>query len=579
MSVRFADVAAAPVTHSQTVDAINGSMPQVQVQQIDSHVDGEPVILETEEERRHFTESLRGKKVLHVKGFGSSFKDPTSEQQGIDDHQRAAALIAMQNFAPDYFVVDGDPWGKGFQTHLKDYIDEIKGDGQVPTLIWAKNVELVDHDRHFNGAEAKQKRLKQAKEWAQQGLNVVVFWVDAQMLDRRIDEMFGDSFVEDHRCMSHDVRGLRKIVPEPQPTWVKGMSDIVWESILAIESADRGAKRYFEKCSFENAAKGNLIFDLLHIGKPAQHGVVCFGGGESVLLEIATKYLNKSSEALQQDIAVFPFTRGREGQDPVLPSYRGASFSSGPSSSIADLEVVALSIQDGPTDEDRYRLAEIRAGLAHGLMSPATVWQFREELDRMKDEGQKEPTNEITRCDNVPESKLDADEESHATSDGDKMDPVAQLPADEKDLEAIWDADKVVPEAKLDADEKPQATSGGDKMELEAQLAADDKDLQAEPDADKMVPEAKPDADKVEPEVARVHIWQQFQYPTEHGLAYWWWREATAEHEEDSFFVKNDVGMRGTTVLWQRYAAPQSNRRFWWRSDDCWFFEDTGAPC
>ena len=43
-----------------------------------------------------------------------------------------------------------------------------------------------------------------------------------------------------------------------------------------------------DKCSFENAAKGNVIFDSLDVCNCAAHGAVSFGGRESVVLEFAT---------------------------------------------------------------------------------------------------------------------------------------------------------------------------------------------------------------------------------------------------------------------------------------------------
>ena len=68
----------------------------------------------------------------------------------------------------------------------------------------------------------------------------------------------------------------------------------------------------FEKCSFENAAKGNAIYQRLRgEGRmPAAHGVVSFGGGESALLEFATLCLFPDSGFDAGQAALFPFSRG-----------------------------------------------------------------------------------------------------------------------------------------------------------------------------------------------------------------------------------------------------------------------------
>merc|ERR550525_133440 len=102
------------------------------------------------------------------------------------------------------------------------------------------------------------------------------------------------------------------------------MEPTIKEAIAAVEH--RGSLQYFEKCSLENAAKGNAIFDALHNPNSAVHGVVSFGGGESVLLEFGTAYLNSGSGFDSCNAAIFPFSRGREGTDPELPRHVGAAF-------------------------------------------------------------------------------------------------------------------------------------------------------------------------------------------------------------------------------------------------------------
>ena len=86
-----------------------------------------------------------------------------------------------------------------------------------------------------------------------------------------------------------------------------------------------GSKCYIEQCSFLNAAKGNVIFDQLHISDSV-HGAVMFGGGEAVLFELSTFYLNSNSGFECNLVAVFPHSRGKEKVDPSLPKHVGSKF-------------------------------------------------------------------------------------------------------------------------------------------------------------------------------------------------------------------------------------------------------------
>jgi len=297
-------------------------------------------ILETFEERQEFLAELRGKRVLHVKGFGNSLSDLPEEEQGLGNNQEAEVLLAVQNFAPDFLVVDGDPWGEGFQMHMKQYIDDQhRLDRHSPRLIWARSATLVGEQALLVDDEERNERLEQAREWAAQGFSVIVYWVCMERINQQINKLFGQTFVEDNQASEFDARGLVQIMADPLLPWVQGLAHdshrsilskwlsnfLLW-SILAIESPDRGDKQYFQKQSFEQAAMGNLIFDLLHTRSAAKHGVVCCGGGEPVLLEIATKYLNQNFEALHEHVAIFPFSHGDDTEYPLLPKYMGLSF-------------------------------------------------------------------------------------------------------------------------------------------------------------------------------------------------------------------------------------------------------------
>eukprot|EP00959_Pyramimonas_sp_CCMP1952_P474139 9502933-Pyramimonas_sp.AAC.1 len=56
-------------------------------------------ILETAEE---VWELLCGRRVLHVKGFGSGFGDVPKEQMSAQGQQDEAAVKAIKRFRPDY---------------------------------------------------------------------------------------------------------------------------------------------------------------------------------------------------------------------------------------------------------------------------------------------------------------------------------------------------------------------------------------------------------------------------------------------------------------------------------------------
>jgi len=289
----------------------------------------ELLVLETPEELQKL---LSGKRVLHVKGFGSGLGDPAGEPSGALRRQDEAAGQAIERFRPDYLVVDGDPWGNGFQRYVKAYADRQAGAGlAVPGLVWVKNVQGSSPT-----PEEREKRLRQAREWADQGLPVAVSWLPEVSISEGVDRLFGAGCSEKLRRQRFDFRGAVRLleVAGPQgPEWLRRLRDTapgreLYRAIEAIESrADH--QRYFEKCSFENAAKGHAIYQRLRGGgrAPAAQGAVSFGGGESVLLEFATLYLFPGSGFDAGHAALFQFTRGR-ASDPALPAHEGCAFQS-----------------------------------------------------------------------------------------------------------------------------------------------------------------------------------------------------------------------------------------------------------
>jgi len=285
--------------------------------------------LDTENERDQFTASLVGKRILHVKGFGSSFKEPSPAQEKLEFEQRLEGARAIMNFRPDYLVVDGDPWGNGFQQSIKT-LCALMGDkgGELPQLIWAKNMEL-DSDGRPSNAEERSKRLEQAERWSKElAVSVKVYWIDAAQIRTKMNDLFGRDTVSKLEGKKFNARGAVSILSGEgsPPAWVSGMDPAMREIIEAMET--RNDQPFFEKCSFENAAKGNVIFDALDVPGSAAHGALTLGGGESVVLEFATKYLNSESGFRKGSTfaAVYTHSRGKEESDPKLPKRVGAAF-------------------------------------------------------------------------------------------------------------------------------------------------------------------------------------------------------------------------------------------------------------
>ncbi|CAK0871171.1 unnamed protein product, partial [Prorocentrum cordatum] len=252
----------------------------------------EPRVLETPEEA---WELLRGRRVLHVKGFGSGLGDLPEEQRGVQRQQDEAAAAAIARFRPDYLVVDGDPWGAGFQRYISAYAERQAGAGlAVPELVWVKDVR-----GSAPSPEERRRKLGRAGEWAAQGLRVVVSWLPEAAVSQSADLLFGAGCWEKLQGQRHDFRGAVRLTeaPEPErPEWLRALAGTAPGRGLraAIEGVEgRAEGRYFERCSLENAAKGHAVYRHLRGEgrEPAAQGAVGFGGGESVLLEFATLYL------------------------------------------------------------------------------------------------------------------------------------------------------------------------------------------------------------------------------------------------------------------------------------------------
>jgi len=240
----------------------------------------------------------------------------------LEKKQREEAASALEIAAPDFIVIDGHPRGQGFQVYIEDYIKHQMAHGRkIPTLVWAKSANLHGEEARCVDEEERNESLKQAQDWAAQGFAVILYWVSVDEVTKKIDELFGSHFRKKTISEDDNTRGLLKIMSEPALPWFEGIRDDLCpelkKRIQDVESPQREEAQYFKKVSFENAARGNLIFDLLHNSAAALHGVVFFGGDESDLLELCTKHFNRTNQT--SEVGFFPMTRGRYKEDPRIP--------------------------------------------------------------------------------------------------------------------------------------------------------------------------------------------------------------------------------------------------------------------
>lgn len=210
----------------------------------------------------------------------------------------------------------------------------------MPSLVWAKNVKMtapLTHAGEPTDVAERDRRLAQAGEWATQcGIDVIVYWIDQDLITAKINALYGADISTRFEDEKFNARGLIVILSDPRPAWVDGMEEEMTKAIEAMEDPAKESP-FFEKCSFENSAKGNVIFEVLDSPEIEVHGSVTFGGGESVLLELATKYLNSTSGFDKSKAAVFPHSRGKKG-DPVLPRHLGSVFRTECSRSLASVQ-------------------------------------------------------------------------------------------------------------------------------------------------------------------------------------------------------------------------------------------------
>jgi hypothetical protein len=149
-----ASIAATEASMSRLKDQVPAQDARFQGQfSISENFDDDPLdgwchkvtVLDTRSALLEFREKLAGKRLLHVKGFGSGCIDFSRDDRMLQEQQQEEAVRALTQFSPDYMVVDGDPWGTGFQCYIKAFMDSRRGSSEVlPQLIWAKKCNQAD---------------------------------------------------------------------------------------------------------------------------------------------------------------------------------------------------------------------------------------------------------------------------------------------------------------------------------------------------------------------------------------------------------------------------------------------------
>eukprot|EP00930_Biecheleria_cincta_P040102 TRINITY_DN2750_c0_g1_i1.p1 TRINITY_DN2750_c0_g1~~TRINITY_DN2750_c0_g1_i1.p1 ORF type:complete len:1671 (+),score=338.01 TRINITY_DN2750_c0_g1_i1:189-5201(+) len=323
------------------------------------------------------------KRVLHVKGFGFLSRALEKALQAKQDQE---AVDALSCFGPDVIVVDGDVWGAGFQRHIQHFIAIRRQAGhKVPSLVWAKSIRmsapLSDGGQPMD-AVGQRKSLTQAEEWAKQcGAPVLVYWIDTKQITTKINELYGanaSSLLEDRKF---NERGVIQILSDQMPAWTAGVDGEIKSAIREVEGSGAGELPGFEKCSLENSAKGNLIFETFALPCIEEHGCAAFGGGESVLLEFASKFLNSMSGFDKARSLMLPHSRGKDS-DPALPRHVGSSFVG--SVPLAEASTAVDEFAQDPSSARLAAKALLLTGMKDGSLDKAVAQVIRDKEDELR---------------------------------------------------------------------------------------------------------------------------------------------------------------------------------------------------
>lgn len=259
-------------------------------------------------------EELAGKRLLHLRGYSEGCQQLEQKDAEVAAEQRQRAIDAMIAFNPDYIVVDGEPFGSGFQYYAKACLDTTSAFKEPASLIWV--------------ASAADRRTRRAEGWADQGFTVTVCLLPEDQIAARMDNTFGTSASAALRPLGAAGRGGVKLFADGArvPTWSRSLHATLRAPFEDVET--RSSAQYFERSSFEAAARSGAAVDLFRgaqgTAAAGAHGVMCIGGGESTLLELGAVFMNDESGFGASDAAIYPFVR--VGEHTALQTHVGGSF-------------------------------------------------------------------------------------------------------------------------------------------------------------------------------------------------------------------------------------------------------------
>lgn len=261
-----------------------------------------------------FLKELAGKRLLHLRGYTQGYQQLEQKDAEVAAEQKQKAIDAMIAFNPDYIVVDGEVFGSGFQYYAKACMETTRAFMEPASLIWV--------------ASAADRQTRRAESWADQGFTVTVCLLPEDQIAARLDNTFGTSASAALRPLAATDRGGVRLFADSArvPTWSRSLHATLRAPLEDVET--RSSAQYFEKSSFEAAARSGAAVDLFRGTQGAAaaglQGVMCIGGGESTILELGAVFMNGESGFGESDVAIFPFIR--VGEPTALQTHVGGSF-------------------------------------------------------------------------------------------------------------------------------------------------------------------------------------------------------------------------------------------------------------
>jgi len=307
-------------------------------------------VLRTPADQAGFLKELAtGKRLLHLRGFSEGYQQLEQQNAEVAAEQKQQAIDAMIAFNPDYFVVDGEVFGSGFQYYAKACLETTKTFMVPASLIWL--------------ASAADGRTRRAESWADQGFAVTVWLLPEDQISARLDRTFGASASAALRPLDATARGGLKLFEDSAsaPSWFRSLQMTLKAELQDVER--RSSAQYFQKSSFEAAARSGTAMDLVRGAQGAfdstagLQGVMCIGGGESTLLELGAIFMNGESGIRESEVAIHTF-KPAVGEPTVLLPSVGTSFC------VEDMGDWMRQISTGTAHSYRPSAAEIKVRMA-----------------------------------------------------------------------------------------------------------------------------------------------------------------------------------------------------------------------